>query len=138
MSKLNIQLDKNSLLLDENYHLFGHTINKTCISNCNKNLSSEELYEKKKKSRQTRQNNLTFEQTLFLTSIFDLQVRKGWSDAKFCKILNLKSERTIRNWRYLTGHFPSKRVLSKLLSLLNKDNITMIVVKNKMTVGVYK
>lgn len=101
--------------------------------NININLSGEELYLKKQKSRQIRQNNLDLRQILFIKSIFELQLKLNLNDYEFCALLGIKSKRTIQNWKNLCGHFPSKRVLRRIIQLKNQDNIVIIVNSNKLS-----
>lgn len=121
--------------VDENYYLTFHMINKSMKKGSNKNLSSSELYNKKRISENNRINNITYEQYLFLQSIFNLQQTLGLTDLEFALKLGLKTDRVIRHWKKLGSHYPSKRVLNRILALQSEVNIIVIVISNKISIG---
>lgn len=111
-----------------------YRVNKNYKYGSNINKNSEEIYNKEKKARQNRKNNLTSEQISFLLSIFELQVKLGLNDLEFCELLEIKSKRTLDYWRYLHGVFPSNKVLNRIKLLKAEDNIIIVIKSNKIEV----
>lgn len=84
-----------------------HSLSERVIRN-NKRIAKERI----------RENILiTKEMQEFFFWICSIQKRMKLNDQQFANLLNLNSSRSIRQYRNLEGHFPSKRTVIRLLQL---------------------
>lgn len=98
--------------------------------NSQKGLSSEEIYERKKKQRLERARRIQQDSRLsdYIDWISNIQRELGLTNAEFASCLGISTQ-SVKLWKRRTGHFPSRRTLLKLLELELEARIPVKVIR---------
>lgn len=85
----------------------------------NKTLAESVIRANKRIAKERIRENIHFNENLkeFFKWICSIQDKLHLNDSEFAKELGLNSSRSIRQYRNLEGHFPSKKTLIRLLRL---------------------
>lgn len=95
-----------------------------------KDLSSEEIYERKKQQRLERARAIeqTIELSNFIQWIVEIQTKLNLTNAQFAQRLNVSSQ-SVKLWKRRSGHFPSRRTFLRLLELELESRVPVKVIR---------